>query len=172
MKLQYFGHLTRRADSFKKTLMLGKTEGRRRSGEATEDEMAGWWDGWMASPTQWTWMWANSRRQWRTETPGVPEPMKSQRVGQDLATEQQQPSKRKIFDIVRQFFTFTNQKEHQWNTLNNGFFPKRNLRMGNKLESPGFQLPVLTLTRCEILASLFVSDRLLFHLWNKQDNHT
>ena len=32
LKLQYFGHLIRRADSFEKTLMLGKTEGRRRSG--------------------------------------------------------------------------------------------------------------------------------------------
>ena len=32
MKLQYFGHLMRRADSFEKTLMLGKIEGRRRSG--------------------------------------------------------------------------------------------------------------------------------------------
>ena len=32
MKLQYFGHLMRRADSFEKTLMLGKTEGRRRRG--------------------------------------------------------------------------------------------------------------------------------------------
>ena len=32
LKLQYFGHLMRRADSFKKTLMLGKTEGRRRRG--------------------------------------------------------------------------------------------------------------------------------------------
>ena len=30
LKLQYFGHLMRRADSFEKTLMLGKTEGRRR----------------------------------------------------------------------------------------------------------------------------------------------
>ena len=30
LKLQYFGHLVRRADSFEKTLMLGKTEGRRR----------------------------------------------------------------------------------------------------------------------------------------------
>ena len=30
LKLQYFGHLTRRADSFEKTLMLGKIEGRRR----------------------------------------------------------------------------------------------------------------------------------------------
>ena len=32
LKLQYFGHLIRRADSLEKTLMLGKTEGRRRRG--------------------------------------------------------------------------------------------------------------------------------------------
>ena len=41
LKLQYFGHLMRRADSFEKTLMLGGTGGRRRKG-ITEDEMAGW----------------------------------------------------------------------------------------------------------------------------------
>ena len=33
LKLQYFGHLLRRADSLEKTLMLGKTEGRRRKGQ-------------------------------------------------------------------------------------------------------------------------------------------
>ena len=33
LKLQYFGHLIRRADSFEKTLMLGKFEGRRRRGQ-------------------------------------------------------------------------------------------------------------------------------------------
>ena len=33
LKLQYFGHLMRRADSFEKTLMLGKIEGRRRRGQ-------------------------------------------------------------------------------------------------------------------------------------------
>ena len=33
LKLQYFGHLLQRADSFKKTLMLGKIEGRRRRGQ-------------------------------------------------------------------------------------------------------------------------------------------
>ena len=33
MKLQYFGHLMRRVDSFEKTLMLGKIEGRRRRGQ-------------------------------------------------------------------------------------------------------------------------------------------
>ena len=41
LKLQYFGHLMRRADSLEKTLMLGKIEGRRRKG-TTEDEMFGW----------------------------------------------------------------------------------------------------------------------------------
>ena len=40
LKLQYFGHLMPRADSLKKTVMLGKIEGRRR--RTTEDEMAGW----------------------------------------------------------------------------------------------------------------------------------
>ena len=40
LKLQYFGHLVRRADSFEKTLMLGKM-GRREKG-MTEDEMVGW----------------------------------------------------------------------------------------------------------------------------------
>ena len=39
LKLQYFGHLMRRADSFEKTLMLGKFEGRRRG---HRDEMVGW----------------------------------------------------------------------------------------------------------------------------------
>ena len=39
LKLQYFGHLIQRADSFEKTLMLGKIEGRRRG--TTEDEMVG-----------------------------------------------------------------------------------------------------------------------------------
>ena len=46
------------------------------------------WDGWMASLTQWTWIWANSGRQWRTRKPGVLQSMGSQRVGQVLASEQ------------------------------------------------------------------------------------
>ena len=50
LQLQYFGHLMRRANTWEKTLMLGKTEGRR-SGDRG-------WDGWMASPTQWTCVWA------------------------------------------------------------------------------------------------------------------
>ena len=41
LKLQYFGHLMQRTDSFEKTLMLGKIEGGRKKG-TTEDEMVGY----------------------------------------------------------------------------------------------------------------------------------
>ena len=44
-------------------------------------------DGWMASPTQWTWVWVNSRSWWWTGTPGMLRFMGSQRVWHDWATE-------------------------------------------------------------------------------------
>ena len=45
------------------------------------------WDGWMASPTQWTWVWVDSRRWWWIGRPGVLRFMGLQRVGHDWATE-------------------------------------------------------------------------------------
>ena len=45
------------------------------------------WDGWMASPTQWTWVWVSARSWWRTGKPGILQSMESQRVGHDWATE-------------------------------------------------------------------------------------
>ena len=45
------------------------------------------WDGWMASPTRWTWVWVNSGSWWWTGRPGVLRFMGSQRVGHDWATE-------------------------------------------------------------------------------------
>ena len=62
LKLQYFVHLMRTTDSFEKTLMLGKIEG----GSWGDDRG---WDGWMASPTQWTRVWVNSRSWWWTGRP-------------------------------------------------------------------------------------------------------
>ena len=47
---------------------------------------SGGWDGWMASPTQWTWVWVDSRSWWWTERPGLQWFMGSQRVGNDWAT--------------------------------------------------------------------------------------
>ena len=48
------------------------------------------WDGWMASPTQWIWVWVNSGNCWWTGRPGMLQSMLLQRVGLDLATEQQE----------------------------------------------------------------------------------
>ena len=64
LKLQYFGHLMRRMDSLEKSLILERLK----AGVKGDDRG---WDGWMASPTQWTWAWASSRIWWWTGKPGV-----------------------------------------------------------------------------------------------------
>ena len=78
--LQYFGHLMWRTDSLEKTLMLGKIE-RRRKGDDRG------WDGWMASPTRWTWFWIRSESWWWTGKHDVLQSIGSQRVGRDGTTE-------------------------------------------------------------------------------------
>ena len=80
LKLQYFGHLMRRADSLERTLMLVRL---RAEGEGDDRG----WDGWMASLTQWKWVWEDSGSWWWTGRPGVLHSMGSQRVGHDWATE-------------------------------------------------------------------------------------
>ena len=47
----------------------------------------GGWDGWMALPTQWTWVWVDSGNWWWTGRPGVLQFMRSQSVGHNWATE-------------------------------------------------------------------------------------
>ena len=80
LKLQYFGHLMWRTDSFDKSLTLGKLKvGGKRDNRG--------WDGWMASPTQWTWVWVNSGSWWLPGKPGVLQSMGSQKFGQDWVTE-------------------------------------------------------------------------------------
>ena len=59
LNLQYFGHLMRRVDSLKRSWCWERL----RAGREGDDRG---WDGWRASPTQWTWVWANSGRWWRT----------------------------------------------------------------------------------------------------------
>ena len=76
LKLQYFGHLThwKRPWCWERLKAGGEQDDRR-------------WDGWMASPTQWTWVWAISRSWWWTGRPGVLQSVGSQRVKHDWATE-------------------------------------------------------------------------------------
>ena len=64
LKLQYSGYLMRRVNSLEETLMLGKIEGRRRSGW----QRMRWLDGIIDSID---WVWANSGRWWKTGKPGV-----------------------------------------------------------------------------------------------------
>ena len=118
LQLQYFGHQMWRADSFEKTLMLGRGEGNGtllqysclenpRDGRAwwaaiygvaqsrtrpkwlSSNSSSGWaggdrdnrgWDGWVASPTQWAWVWVNSGCWWWTGRPGVLQAMGSKEL--------------------------------------------------------------------------------------------
>ena len=69
LKLQYFGHKERHVS-------FGVSS--RRSCRSLYNRGQ---DGWMALMIQWTWIWANSGRQWRTGKPGILQSMGSQRVG-------------------------------------------------------------------------------------------
>jgi len=83
LKLQYFGHLMWSADSLERTWCWERL---RAGGEVGHRG----WDGWMASPTRWTWVWVSSRRWWWTGKPGVLQCMVWQIVRYDWETEQQQ----------------------------------------------------------------------------------
>ena len=97
LKLQDFGHLMWRASSLEKTLRLGMIEGRRRRG----------WQR-IRSLTEWTWIWANSRRWWRTEEPGLLQSLELQRIGH-VVTEQQSPVTLIFYRLNNQlWFSLTN----------------------------------------------------------------
>ena len=91
LKLQYFGHLM---THWKRPWCWERFEGRGRDGNDRG------WDGWMASLTQWTWVWASSGRWWRTGRPGMLQSMGSQRIEHDRVTiQQQQQSLGTLFSI-------------------------------------------------------------------------
>ena len=81
LKLQYFGHLMQRTDSLEKIWWWEKLK------TGGKGDNRGW-DGWMASPTQWTqWVCVNFGSWWWTGRPGMLQSMGSQRFGHDWATE-------------------------------------------------------------------------------------
>ena len=95
LKLQYFGHLMERADSSEKTLILGKIEGRKRRGR--QDKMAGWHHRLNGHEFEQT----PGDSEWSTGKPGVPQSMRLQRVGRNVATEHQ-----KLEELASAFIKF------------------------------------------------------------------
>ena len=85
LKLQHFSYLILRNDSFE-NMMLGKDWCWERLKVGGEEDDRGW-DGWMASLTQWTWVWVNSGIWWWTGKPGMLQSMGSQILRHDWATE-------------------------------------------------------------------------------------
>ena len=81
LKLQYLGHLIQRTDSLVQRPWCWEELKAGREGDDIR------WDGWMASPTWWTWFWASSGSWWWTGKPGVLQSMRLQRVRHDWATE-------------------------------------------------------------------------------------
>ena len=67
LKLQYFGHVMQRTDSFERPWCWERLK----AGGVGDNRR---WDGWMASPTQWTWIWVNSGSLWWTGRPGCCSP--------------------------------------------------------------------------------------------------
>ena len=75
-----------------KSWFIGKDPDAGKKLKAGEEGDVRGWDGWMVSLTQWTWVWANSERWWRTGKPSVQTSMGLQIVRHDLVNEQQEIS--------------------------------------------------------------------------------
>ena len=76
LKFQYFGYLMQRTDYLKRPWCWERFKA-----GGKEDDRG--WDGWMPSPTRWTWVWVNSRSWWWTGKPCMLQSMGSQRVRHD-----------------------------------------------------------------------------------------
>ena len=93
LKLQYFGHLMQKLTHLKTPWCWGSLKA---GGE--EDDRG--WDGWMASPTQWTWICVNSGCWWWTGRPGMLQSMGSQRVRHNWMTELNLPIMKYCHDYL------------------------------------------------------------------------
>ena len=80
LKLRYFGHLMWELSHMKRPWYWERWKA---GGEGGDRE----WDGWLASPTRWTWVWLGSRSWWWTGKPGMLQSVGLQRVGHDWLTE-------------------------------------------------------------------------------------
>ena len=95
LKFQYFAAWWEEPTHWKRPWLWERLRAGREEGDRG-------WDGWMASLTQWKWVWANPRRWWRTGKPGMLQSKGLQKVRRDLAIEQQQQS---LFSCARSWWS-------------------------------------------------------------------
>ena len=79
-----------------------------------QNETTTWRDGWKASPLQWTWAWANSRRWWGTGRPGILQSVGSKGVRHDVATEPQQMLLKKKSERRKKLLWIKKQNSKHW----------------------------------------------------------
>ena len=120
------------------------------------------WDGWAASPTQWTWVWANSGRWRRIVKPGVLQSMGSQRVRHDWATEQWCSHFCGRYSMVIPCLMIITSslgktpKTHRWVLSNPPFWPQRTVLLEYQLtQTEPFMVPSRTFwSPCEERATI------------------
>ena len=120
------------------------------------------WDDWMASPTQRTWVWANSGRWWRIVKPGVLQSMGSQRVRHDWATEQWCfhfcGRCRMVIPCLMRITSSLGKtpKIHRWVLSNPPFWPQRTVLLEYQLtQTEPFMVPSRTFwSPCEERATI------------------
>ena len=98
LEWQYFGYWCEELTHWKSPWFWERLKA---GGEGDDRE----WDGWMASLTRWTWVWASSRRWRRTGKPGMLQSMGSQKNGHDWVTEQQNLVVKNIFISISCWFS-------------------------------------------------------------------
>ena len=103
LKFQYFGHLMQKADSLEKAWYWERLK----AGGKGDDRG---WDGWMASLTQWAWVWASSKSWWWTGRHGMLQSTGLQKAGHDWETEVKNFFHQKHFDP----HTFNNDFKCEW----------------------------------------------------------
>ena len=115
------------------------------------------WDGWMASLTQWIWVWANSGRWWRIRKPGVLQSMAVQKVGPDSATEQQQKVWQRFIEWVHKPGKYQGQVPRTWSQMTLKSHLRSTLPEGYLLSQTKLTWPVIP---------LFSASHLPSYMWN------
>ena len=140
LKLQYFDLLSEELTHWKRPWCWERLRTKGARGDRG-------WDGWMASLTQWTQVWAGSGRQSRTQKPGVLQLMGLQRVRHNFETEQQQqPFQKAAQSLIKYKLAFGRKGRHMY-MINHNSFQKGYVDIESLAGSLVFQLFMIIIER-------------------------